>query len=222
MPKFSLTRRQLLVVAAPIVASIPLVKLGLGSASAQELTPLDEDLDPHDHTHAAMIGAEVPAPGGPRDLDELLYPPPARPYEPGRVREYEFVAVDREIEIAPGVFFPAWTYNGTVPGPIIRATEDDLLRVKFTNEGSHPHTIHFHGIHPADMDGVFEIVDVGESFHVRVPRASVGQPPLPLPLDAVEEAHPQGAARGLHHRSARAAPASAGTGHGDERLRHGR
>ena len=45
MPKFSLTRRQLLVVAAPIVASIPLVKLGLGSASAQELTPLDEDLD---------------------------------------------------------------------------------------------------------------------------------------------------------------------------------
>ena len=27
-------------------------------------------------------------------------------------------AVDREIEIAPGVFFPAWTYNGTVPGPV--------------------------------------------------------------------------------------------------------
>ena len=30
---------------------------------------------------------------------------------------------DKEIEIAPGVFFPAWTYNGTVPGPIVRATE---------------------------------------------------------------------------------------------------
>src|SRR5687768_15060691 len=32
------------------------------------------------------------------------------------LREYEFYAVDREIEIAPGMFFPAWTYNGQVPG----------------------------------------------------------------------------------------------------------
>src|SRR5687768_11845673 len=39
------------------------------------------------------------------------------------LREYEFYAVDREIEIAPGIFFPAWTYNGQVPGPTIRATE---------------------------------------------------------------------------------------------------
>ena len=33
------------------------------------------------------------------------------------LREYEIFAVDREIEIAPGMFFPAWTYNGQVPGP---------------------------------------------------------------------------------------------------------
>ena len=111
--------------------------------------------------HAAMIGADVPAVGGPNDLDELLYPPRALPYEPGRVREYAITAVDREIEVAPGVFFPAWTYNGTVPGPVLRATEGDILRVNFTNAGSHPHTIHFHGIHPTKMDGVFEIVPSG-------------------------------------------------------------
>src|SRR6266853_3821766 len=35
------------------------------------------------------------------------------------LREYEFIAVDRELEIAPGVFYPAWTYNGQVPGPTI-------------------------------------------------------------------------------------------------------
>ena len=62
-------------------------------------------------------------------------------------------AVDREIEIAPGVFFPAWTYNGQVPGPTIRATEGDRVRVTFLNQGSHPHTIHFHGWHPPEMDG---------------------------------------------------------------------
>ena len=80
------------------------------------------------------------------------------------MREYTLRAIDKEIEIAPGVFFPAWTYNGTVPGPVIRATEGDILRVRFVNAGSHPHTIHFHGIHPANMDGVFEIVQPGREF----------------------------------------------------------
>jgi manganese oxidase len=69
------------------------------------------------------------------------------------LREYQFVAVDREIEIAPGVFFPAWTFNGQVPGPTIRATEGDRVRVTFLNQGTHPHTIHFHGWHHPDMDG---------------------------------------------------------------------
>jgi FtsP/CotA-like multicopper oxidase with cupredoxin domain len=69
------------------------------------------------------------------------------------LREYDIVAIDREIEIAPGVFFPAWTYNGTVPGPTIRATEGDRVRVNFLNQGEHPHTIHFHGWHHPSMDG---------------------------------------------------------------------
>jgi FtsP/CotA-like multicopper oxidase with cupredoxin domain len=69
------------------------------------------------------------------------------------LREYEIVAIDREIEIAPGVYFPAWTYNGQVPGPTLRATEGDRVRVKFVNQGSHPHTMHFHGWHPPEMDG---------------------------------------------------------------------
>ena len=72
--------------------------------------------------HAAMIGDGAPAVGGPNDLDALLYPPPALPHRPGRVREHTLVARDEELEIAPGVFFPAWTYNGTVPGPVIRVT----------------------------------------------------------------------------------------------------
>lgn len=71
-----------------------------------------------------------------------------------RLREYEFVAQDKEVEIAPGVFFPAWTYNGRIPGPTIRCVEGDRVRIRFINAGSHPHTIHFHGIHSASMDGV--------------------------------------------------------------------
>jgi len=90
------------------------------------------------------------------------------------VREYTLTAYDRDIEVAKGVTFPAWTYNGTVPGPVIRATEGDLLRVHFKNAGSHPHTIHFHGIHPADMDGVFEVVERNETFTYEFPARPYG------------------------------------------------
>jgi len=176
-----LTRKKLLCLTAPLAAAPIAGKFLLESSSAEAAG--------HDHAaqhtsaagtshasmgHAAMIGAGAPAVGGPHDLDALLYPPAALPHEPGRVREYEIVATDREVEIAPGVLFPAWTYNGTVPGPVIRATEDDVLRVRFVNAGAHPHTIHFHGIHPTNMDGVFEIVERGGEFTYEFPARPAG------------------------------------------------
>ena len=165
MPRNHLTRRKLLTVAAPLLAAGPLAKFALdGRAEAADGTLQTHVQDHAAMGHAGMIGESAPAVGGPNDLDELLYPPPAKPYEPGRVSEHTLTAIDKEIEIAPGIFFPAWTYNGTVPGPIIRATEGDTLRVLFRNHGSHPHTIHFHGIHPPNMDGVFEIVPSGGEF----------------------------------------------------------
>jgi FtsP/CotA-like multicopper oxidase with cupredoxin domain len=160
-----LSRRKLLAGAAIPVAAVPLAKLassGESEAGASTSTHIG-----HHHArvgHASMIGPRVPAPGGPNDLDALLYPPPALPHQPGRVREYTLVAQDREIEVAKGVTYAAWTYNGTVPGPVLRATEGDIFRVNFHNRGAHPHTIHFHGIHPAGMDGVFETIAPGSSF----------------------------------------------------------
>ncbi len=79
------------------------------------------------------------------------------------LREYDLYAVDKDLEIAPGVFFPAWAYNGRVPGPTIRATEGDRIRINFVNGSSHPHSIHFHGFHLPAMDGL-EAVPVGERF----------------------------------------------------------
>lgn len=85
--------------------------------------------------------------------------------EGGRtVREWEITAEDVEIEVAPGIMYPAWAFNGQVPGPTLRATEGDRLRIFFKNRSAHPHTIHFHGIHPANMDGVFELVAPGQDF----------------------------------------------------------
>ncbi|GAY12590.1 multicopper oxidase domain-containing protein [Pseudonocardia sp. N23] len=83
-------------------------------------------------------------------------------------REWTVVARDQEIEVSPGVRFPAWTFNGRVPGPTLRCTEGDVLRVRFVNSSAHPHTMHFHGIHPAEMDGVpmvgRGVISPGEEF----------------------------------------------------------
>jgi FtsP/CotA-like multicopper oxidase with cupredoxin domain len=92
-------------------------------------------------------GSGLPAPER-----ERFYRETPRP-DGSLLREYRIVAADREIEIAPGIFFPAWTFNGQVPGPTIRATEGDRVKVTFVNQGSHPHSIHFHGWHPPEMDG---------------------------------------------------------------------
>ena len=80
------------------------------------------------------------------------------------VREFELTAEETEIEVAPGIVYPAWSYNGQVPGPTLRATEGERLRIRFMNNSPHPHTIHFHGFHPANMDGVFELVGTGQEF----------------------------------------------------------
>ena len=70
------------------------------------------------------------------------------------LREYTIVAANQNIEVVPGIEFPAWTYNGRIPGPTIRCTEGDRIRINFINGSDHPHSMHFHGVHPVEMDGV--------------------------------------------------------------------
>jgi FtsP/CotA-like multicopper oxidase with cupredoxin domain len=79
-------------------------------------------------------------------------------------REYYVWAEDKELEVAEGIKFPAWTYNGFLPGPTLRASAGDRLLIHFENKAGKPHTMHFHGIHPANMDGVFEVVPKGKTF----------------------------------------------------------
>jgi FtsP/CotA-like multicopper oxidase with cupredoxin domain len=83
----------------------------------------------------------------------------------GRVlREFELTAQDLSLEVAPGIFFPAWTFNGTVPGPTLRCRQGELVRIHFSNQSITEHTIHLHGIHAANMDGSHELVKPGGTF----------------------------------------------------------
>ena len=117
----------------------------------------------------AMYGDHVRAPGGPHATDALLDLPPARPYQPGRIRAFTLLAEEHDVEIAEGLMFPAWTLSEpgqepTVPGPVLRVTEGDLVRITLVNNSTEPHSLHTHGIHPADQDGVLDMVQPGEQF----------------------------------------------------------
>lgn len=170
------TRREAIAGATVAAASVPVASLlgvDLNAATAAEhgsdhgetnVIAGSDKLDPQSLSAHGVHGAGAPVSAKPDALDSLLYPPPAKRYSPGRKQEFKLVAQQREIEIIQGVKFPAWTYNGTVPGPILRVTEGDILSVDFVNASEHPHTIHFHGIHPSNMDGVFEVVPPGGEF----------------------------------------------------------
>jgi FtsP/CotA-like multicopper oxidase with cupredoxin domain len=132
---------------------IPLVAGALPAAQALAAEPHVGHMGAA--AHLGTVGMVDPAANGfdpqtiLRDFDEGVVR--------GGVREWQLVADEKEIEVAPGVKYAAWAYNGRVPGPTLRAREGERLRIRFVNAGDHPHTIHFHGIHPARMDGVPDV-----------------------------------------------------------------
>lgn len=70
------------------------------------------------------------------------------------VVELDLTARVAELEVRSGVKTPVWSYDGLLPGPMIRAKKGDLVRVHFDNDLPDATTIHWHGMRvPAAMDG---------------------------------------------------------------------
>ncbi|MCA4756010.1 multicopper oxidase family protein [Mycolicibacterium fortuitum] len=87
----------------------------------------------------------------------------------GKIREFHLEAKSAKWEVVSGVNTEAITFNGTVPGPLIRATEGDTIRVILKNSLKQETSIHWHGLHvPNKMDGVpsftQQAVKPGETF----------------------------------------------------------
>jgi FtsP/CotA-like multicopper oxidase with cupredoxin domain len=73
----------------------------------------------------------------------------------GDVKVFQITCQEVKWEFAPGQFADAMAYNGVVPGPEIRVTEGDKVRIVVTNEMTHSTAVHFHGLMvPNSMDGV--------------------------------------------------------------------
>lgn len=170
MPK-KLSRREFLKAGALGLAGT------LGIAAAGKLTKMPPAGLRHqggDHGHdgphgmANVVGEVDHEKNGfnPTDLlTDFDYGTVSRTTDGQTLREYEIVAHNKMIEVVPGIEFPAWTYNGRIPGPTLRATEGDRIRINFFNGSDHPHTMHFHGVHPSEMDGVPPLnVQPGNTF----------------------------------------------------------
>ncbi len=90
----------------------------------------------------AQEGAAVPA--------ELTFAPqvpaPITRSEPAKV-VVNLEAIEKAGDLADGVTYPFWTYNGHVPGPFIRVRVGDTLEVHLKNQGgNNTHTVDFHAV----------------------------------------------------------------------------
>ena len=64
----------------------------------------------------------------------------------GDVKVFDLVCQVVQWEVTPGKRVEAWTYNGVTPGPEIRVTEGDKVRVHVTNELPQSTAVHWHGL----------------------------------------------------------------------------
>ncbi|HLJ83550.1 MAG TPA: multicopper oxidase domain-containing protein [Candidatus Eremiobacteraceae bacterium] len=121
-------------------------------------------------------GYAVPTP---QSNPESLPPLPS-----GNTVTVNLVLLDRTVQIAPGVKYRAWTFNGTVPGPVIHAQVGDTIDVTLTNKAMMGHSIDFHAaLAPPNI--AYQTVQPGKTLHfswvARYPGAFLyhcGTPPV--------------------------------------------
>ncbi len=121
---------------------------------------------------------DTPAPENINQLEHIkenLVAPPSLPqYEQRdkgapKVVEVELTVVEKKLEIEPGVFTWALTYNGTVPGPIIVVHQYDYIEVKIINPATNTmmHNIDFHAATGAMGGGDISLVAPGQQVTFR-------------------------------------------------------
>ena len=75
-----------------------------------------------------------------------LYDATAPTLRDGTVHEIDLVTQELPMTVAEGFVQQVWTFNGTVPGPVIRVKVGDTVRIKLKNPASSglPHSVDFH------------------------------------------------------------------------------
>jgi nitrite reductase (NO-forming) len=139
-----------------------LAGIAVGIAAVSLLTACDDD-DPI--SGMAEIQAELVAPPG---VPEPLHRGPAHVI-------VELTIEEKQVQIAPGVDYKVWTFNGSVPGPMIRVRQGDQVEVRLSNPSSSlvVHNIDLHVVNgPGGGAGATNVnpgEDGGFFFEAKVP-----------------------------------------------------
>ncbi|HEX3456586.1 MAG TPA: multicopper oxidase family protein [Candidatus Baltobacteraceae bacterium] len=71
------------------------------------------------------------------------------------VIEFRLTSAPLALSPLPGAHFAGLAYNGSIPGPLLRATHGQRVRVRYASRVNIPTSVHWHGmILPNAMDGV--------------------------------------------------------------------
>ena len=86
---------------------------------------------------------------------------------PGELVKVHMTLKDMTVEVAPGVKYNTWAFDGTgAPGPVVHVREGQTVEMTLTNGGAIPHSIDFHAARIAP-NVAFKDVAPGESFTFR-------------------------------------------------------
>ena len=108
------------------------------------------------HGEHAVGSADVPAP-----IDPVAPPRPG-----GQLHRVRFVMRHQTIQLDSGVTYQGWTFDGRVPGPVIRVTQGDTVDFTLVNEAPMPHSLDFHAAEIAPSRAYVNLMP-HDSLHYR-------------------------------------------------------
>jgi nitrite reductase (NO-forming) len=96
------------------------------------------------------------------------------PVAEARIKEFRIPMTHDTVEISGGVKYVGWTFGGTVPGPVIRVRQGDLVRINLVNEARDmPHSIDFHAS-KIPMDHAMKSIAPGDSLQFEFEATTAG------------------------------------------------
>ena len=158
-----MNKKKLFIIVILIVLILFIQKLSNKSGNAPaELTTLNTNIEA-EKAMEAISSDNIPDAKVDKGLQEIEFK-----MEKG-TKVFNLESAPVRWKILNDVTVTAWAYNGMVPGPLIRVTNGDKVKIIIKNNLSEPTTIHWHGIQvPNNMDGIpnetQKPIESGETF----------------------------------------------------------
>jgi nitrite reductase (NO-forming) len=156
--------------AAAIGLAMPALGGLISNTQAQETPPAADHMD-HGTPQSGYVGSAPQSPGTGSESPVPMQPSPFKLYdpylpaaEPGP-KNFTLTAMDAALLIAKDVPYAAWTFDGTVPGPVLRARVGDEINftLKIDPNATTSHPVDFHSAQTSP-DKNYKTILPGEEY----------------------------------------------------------